>query len=201
MIYSLISERFVDVMVERKVANPELKHVYKYYMEKYFSAIGSSLILLLIGITTNKLIEIIIFIAFYSSLRSASGGAHAGTHTKCLFGYMAIMFALIGTAGFISANYPGGFKWIVMALILTANALVYKYAPVGCRNRQFSKKAVELLRKRSIATVTTETIIIALTLIILKNANYYIAIAALAFTAQSVTLLPCFKANIDKEEV
>lgn len=188
MVYAFASEKFVEWLIGRQVASGNRKEIYAYYMERFLAAVGNLMILVLFSIIFGKVKEVATVVLFYSSLRNASGGAHAKNHTRCMGGYLVLVAIIITLAGLVSGLQY--FRIIIAAALAVSNIIIIRYAPVGCTNREFDAEEIEVKRKRSITIAATETFVVLGLMLITKNINYYIGIAALALLTQALTLLP-----------
>lgn len=65
MVYNIISEKFIVYLIHRGIAKFERKDIYVYCMKKCVSWFGNILLLLMLGVVTNRLKDILVFIIFY----------------------------------------------------------------------------------------------------------------------------------------
>ena len=187
MIYHYASEKLIDLMIKRRLANNENRLFYIYCMERTLSQVGNLLLLFILGCVFKKIIETSVFIIFYSSLRRFSGGAHAKSHWKCIGTYIIMLSASIVLARFLFSL--SAVVIIVTSILVIAIFLVFRYAPVDCVNRRFDTGGLAQLRRWSRILIIVQSCVILVTLFLFP---YFATIACLASLCQSITLLPVF---------
>lgn len=84
-------------------------------------------LLVLIGLISNMLTEIVICITSFSTLRMVSGGYHAKNPEVCLI-ISTITIVLIAKFGYIFSEYS-------IFLCITSMWLVFRYAPSNIKNQ------------------------------------------------------------------
>lgn len=80
----MIESKIIDLMISKNVICLDERELYQYGLEVLLLKITHILCILLIGILTNKFIEIVSFIVVFSLLRRNVKGFHATTKTNCL---------------------------------------------------------------------------------------------------------------------
>lgn len=90
--------------------------VYIYGFELLVSSVIETISLLLIGLLTGKLIDTIIFIISFSSIRVFSGGYHANSYLKCFIVTVAYYLLVLFSADIMLA-FPN--RTIILIAIIT----------------------------------------------------------------------------------
>ena len=90
--------------------------VYIYGFELLVSSVIETISLLLIGLLTGKLIDTIIFIISFSSIRVFSGGYHANSYLKCFIVTVAY-YLLVLFSAYIMLAFPN--RTIILIAIIT----------------------------------------------------------------------------------
>lgn len=93
-----------------------LLDVYIYGFELLVSSVIETISLLLIGLLTGKIIDTIIFIISFSSIRVFSGGYHANSYLKCFIVTVAYYLLVLFSADIMLA-FPN--RTIILIAIIT----------------------------------------------------------------------------------
>ena len=90
--------------------------IYIYGFELLVSSVIETISLLLIGLLTGKIIDTIIFIISFSSIRVFSGGYHANSYLKCFIVTVAY-YLLVLFSAYIMLAFPN--RTIILIAIIT----------------------------------------------------------------------------------
>ena len=104
MIKSL-SDKITSFLVCNNSIDNEESEVCSYGLEVLISSLINLVIILLIGAILGKLMQTVVFVACYCSIRQFSGGYHASSHGKCIFTFsihLKPVVLLIGILSWIS---------------------------------------------------------------------------------------------------
>ena len=161
------------------------KEIYAYSIELLTSLLINLIILSITSILLNKKVELIVFIVFFSGLRSYAGGYHARTHIECI----VLSFCLF-TISAISSTYLIAYgETILICGILFSLVMVFILAPAESENKPLSEKK-RLKYKRRSRIIVILLSIIAICLYFYKEAIGYVYITAVvAMSFESVSLL------------
>ena len=78
-----ISYKIANYFYTKNIIDEKVIPIYKYGMQVLISNVMASTIVVSIGVLISKLLESIIFILLYSTLRIYTGGYHAKTSLSC----------------------------------------------------------------------------------------------------------------------
>lgn len=161
------------------------KAVYAYSIEVLFSLLLNLVILSITASYLNKKLELLVFIIFFSGLRTYAGGYHAKTHVECI---CISFFIFIISA--LSSSYLKQFDEIILiAGVLLTILLVFWRAPSETENKPLSKN------QRKKHKVISRVIVlmfscIAIVLYFYKGETNYIYITAVvSMVIESISLL------------
>lgn len=155
-------------------------------LEVILSTIFEILGLLMLGFFLNSILELIIFIGFFSLLRVNSGGYHATTCFRCFLLSSILSFSSILTLKNIAwANTP----LTLFLLIASATIITIAYAPIDTPNKPFSREDFTIYRRKSLLILSFEILLIILFFILNKEFIIYCNIAASAIFFQGITLI------------
>ena len=185
-----MSESVINYFIKQKYLEQEYSEIYVYVMERKIALLSNMAIIITFAILFHQTLSVIIFVTFYSILRRGSGGIHANTNMRCLIAFLNIL-----TIGIITADclFTLDSYLLEQSLILIAFLIVYKYAPVGCKNRKLKKEEIIFLRKKSIKIILLQIFLIETIFIFFSDYRYIGIIAVNWIVLQSVTLIPLNK--------
>lgn len=182
------STRLSDKIGSPLKSTIEEKEIYAYSIEVLLSLFINLIILSITAYITNKVSELIIFIIFFSGLRTFAGGYHAKTHIECItLSFLLFIISAMSNTFFIH------FGEIVMITgIIASNILVFKYAPTESKNKPLN--GIEAKKYKSISRGTVILLSIAIiTLYFNKIQTDYIYLTAIvAMFLESISLINLF---------
>ncbi len=142
-----IANAIVDQMEEKRILQSEMKEHYLYALittiEKWLTIIS----ILCIGVVFKQIIPMMLFLAFFLSLRKRTGGYHANSFLQCYLGTLIISIGVVHVCP-ILVNYMYAVyvllvcSIVVIALIGTIN---HPNLAMDCIELQESKKAARYL--------------------------------------------------------
>ncbi|WP_055665829.1 accessory gene regulator ArgB-like protein [Desnuesiella massiliensis] len=155
-------------------------------LEVILSTIFEILGLLILGFFLDSIMELIVFIGFFSLLRVNSGGYHASTCFRCFIISSVLSFSSILTFKNIA--------WLnnsltLFLLIIVATVITIIYAPIDTPNKPFSKEDYVIYRKKSLLILSFEVLLIILFFVLNKEFIIYCNIAAASIFFQGITLI------------
>lgn len=146
------------------------------------------LILLLIGLFTKAVIEILVFTIFYANIKKYSGGYHLNKHYLCVIAFTSIVcLSLILGNLFSTLLVPYGNIFLSTLTLI----IILKKAPIPHPNNPKSKEKLIVFRKKAIVNAIIELFLIIITslLININCLNVYITSATFGGILASITLL------------
>ena len=120
-------------MIKEGIISAEDREIYLFGIKELFSQIFTYSIMLGIGAAFGMLMETIVFLVVYMSLRVYAGGYHASTQLRCYilsFGMVIAALMLIRVT-----NVP---ETIALIGIILMGGLIYFMAPSGHKNKPLS---------------------------------------------------------------
>jgi accessory gene regulator B len=160
------------------------KEIYAYSIEVLISLFINLIILSFTAYILKKQAELIIFIVFFSGLRSYAGGYHAKTHIEC----MALSLCLFAISA-LSTTYLTEYGEVILTLgIMFSVIMVFILAPAESENKPLSKKQRVKYKKISRIIVILLSVS-AVCLYFIEAAGCVYITAAMAMSLESVSLL------------
>ena len=138
-----ISERLLGGMIKEGIISAEDREIYLFGIKELFSQIFTYSIMLGIGAAFGILMETIVFLVVYMSLRVYAGGYHASTQLRCYilsFGMVIAALMLIRVT-----NVP---ETIALIGIILMSGLIYFMAPSGHKNKPLSENEKKVYKRK-----------------------------------------------------
>lgn len=167
-----LSEKMADALVGSGAARQEDRDIYVYGLDVLLSTAANIACILALGILLGRMMETLLFLAFFITLRSAAGGFHANTHLKC---FLIMLAAYACAMALIAVLPPVSFWWAALAFAGAAVAIVAALAPAPHENRPVSQREFIKFRKLSMWLVVLEAYAVAMCVAL--------SVAAMAFAA------------------
>lgn len=140
-------ERFSEQIAEA-IATIDSKDVniaiYKYGLHIIISTLVDIVLALILGVLTNSITEIILFLLIYCSIRIYAGGFHASNSRNCMLLFLLGIITML-----IIPKYDYTI-WSVLVLIIIENLLVFLFAPVTAVNNPLEKQQKERMKTKAI---------------------------------------------------
>ena len=164
-------DKIIDVQVEKGTILEQDIKIYKYGYLLLYELFLNIVIAVVIGLVTNRLGELLIFLLLYVPLRSFCGGWHADKLWKCTI-YSNLMLILLCVTLSYEIIYS---RSIIMVLIFIIGIIfVGLCAPVGTQTKPISSKEKKVYKKRIILIQFIHCIGICLLLLFGKNKYIYV---------------------------
>lgn len=177
------AKHLVDAAVRNGAAMSENAEEYTYGLNIFLTTAANILTAAAIGVLMNSLIEILLFIVVYKSLRKYIGGSHSKTAVGCYISscitYIAAM-AIIKLCPFSSV--------MVNIAVLASVVIIYFIAPVEADKKPLDDAERRVFRYRSRISITVSAVVfLALRCIpYVSRAYHYSAVVAVGMFAVTV---------------
>ncbi|NCB92505.1 MAG: accessory regulator AgrB [Clostridia bacterium] len=134
------SEKLCEKMLDRGLIQKEDAELYRYGMEQGVIVAGNLLTAVLIGILTERLGVVLVFLFFYVVLRSYSGGKHVESKLLCYLISNLILLIPIYTYEWVFHAIP---LPALMAIGVFAVVIVFVLCPVESENKRLDDDEYE----------------------------------------------------------
>lgn len=174
-----------------RIIPSEDEEVYAYGMELLYSTISNIVISLILGIITDTLFEIFLFLSSFILLRDCIGGYHAKTHLGCMSIFCTVLIGFI-----LIVKFMPDFLCIVFFIgsNLLSALVAFVFAPIEHPNKPLTEIEKAKLCKRG---KSTYVVLLSISLILLCSGfgyRYSIYIS-LGMLVSSAAMLCQFKVN------
>lgn len=149
-----LSYFFADFFIARNWIKKEERLIYIVGLDVIFSTFAQLFIIALIGVWRERIIETIVYLLFFFSVRKYSGGYHASTRIGCMtiftIAYLladefAICLCRIGNANIIVAYG--------IYTLLVANFIFYLYVPIKNERKRYITFQLSYVRKAAFVCI------------------------------------------------
>ena len=119
------AKKINEILIQKGIVQKEDAELYRYGVENGIVVAGNLLASGIFGIVTGRPGLVLVFLLFYASLRSYSGGSHCKSRIGCFLISMAILSIPVYTHEFVMNNVPAtvilmiGIAAVVVILILS----------------------------------------------------------------------------------
>jgi accessory gene regulator B len=154
-----LSEKTADALIGSGAVNAQDRDIYVYGMDVLLSTAANTVGILALGFLIGRWAETLLYMAFFTTLRSAAGGYHASTHFRCFL----IMLASYSAAMALVVLLPSDISRLAaLPITLLAFAIVGMLAPVPHSNRPVGAREYSKFKKLSLAIAIVETVIVGI---------------------------------------
>lgn len=187
-----ICRTITQKLVKNNIIKFEDHDIYMYGLQLFIASIFKGIGIFAIAYGLGWIKEAAIFIIAFGILRINAGGYHCSTYFRCFIVTILTMTISIILAIFITPYNT----FITIPILAISILLILQYAPVDTPNKPLSNKEYTIYRKRSIVTVSLESLIILVVYILKKELSIYCNIATIAILNESLTLMPLISKSV-----
>ncbi len=167
-----MSRRITRSLIDNDIINFDDVSIYQYGMEVMLVTIVEIFGMLVLASMFGYLVEAVIFIMAFSSVRVYAGGYHAKTVLKCFIIFVMLLVTDIAVCNLINVVR---FPWLCIILALIAFGIIYMYAPVAVKNRPLSES--ERVKFRKIAVNLSFVYLLVVTTLSVANIySWYVGV-------------------------
>lgn len=148
------------------------RQVLAYGAECFLNEIISNGLLILVGIFTNRLLELLLWSLCFCALRVQVGGFHAPTHAGCIIGGTLVGIASLFLSP-ILLRYPA----VTLILVFLSLLLAIIIAPVPHKNKMYLQEKRSSIKKKVVYIGLTEITAMLLLFVSYPILSAYIASA------------------------
>lgn len=144
-----LSRMIADFFIRQKVVPEEQREVYEYGLELSISSVMGILIVLAIGLVSNRLWESVVFYIVFCFTRLFTGGYHASNHLLCKITFVGALLAVLAADWLLKGieNY----YWFVLHFY--SLIIVCQFAPIENPNKELTRRQKVRCKVISIAAM------------------------------------------------
>ena len=135
------AKKINEILIQKGIVQKEDAELYQYGIENGIVVAGNLLASGIFGIVTGRPGLVLVFLLFYASLRSYSGGSHCKSRIGWVFGCflisMAILFIPVYTYEPVMKNVPNA---VILLIGVLAVVIIIVLAPVESINKPLDEE-------------------------------------------------------------
>jgi accessory gene regulator B len=143
LMYTTIVKKVFQGVIEQ-AENEDEKEVVIYGLEAILSNSVNLLVMIIIGCISHNLLETVIYLLCFCSIRVLAGGFHANTYLTCLLSSVCIYSFIVGINFYVSMKY--NIVLIIMAAV--SYIAILGLAPILNGKRTFSTEEIRTIKKK-----------------------------------------------------
>jgi accessory gene regulator B len=126
------AKKINEILIQKGIVQKEDAELYRYGIENGIVVAGNLLASGIFGIVTGRPGLVLVFLLFYASLRSYSGGSHCKSRIGCFLISMAILSIPVYTHEFVMNNVPAT---VILMIGIAAVVVILILSPVESINK------------------------------------------------------------------
>ena len=131
------AKKINEILIQKGIVQKEEAELYQYGIENGIVVAGNLLASGIFGIVTGRPGLVLVFLLFYASLRSYSGGSHCKSRIGCFLISMAILFIPVYTYEPVMKNVPNA---VILLIGVLAVVIIIVLAPVESINKPLDEE-------------------------------------------------------------
>ena len=143
-----IADSIAVLFLKKNIINEDELPVYQYGMQVLIGNIAGMLTVLIVGILISRLVESIIFITIYATLRIYTGGYHARTPLVCNIVFLGTYLV---TVMLEALKVNNSVEWI---MYLLSCLIILRFSPIENVNKELDDRDKEIYRNKSLIIST-----------------------------------------------
>lgn len=143
-----IAASIAVLFLKKNIINEDELPVYQYGMQVLICNIAGMLTVLIVGILISRLVESIIFITIYATLRIYTGGYHARTPLVCNIVFLGTYLVTVMLEALKVNNS------VVWIMYLLSCLIILRFSPIENVNKELDEKDKEIYRNKSLIIST-----------------------------------------------
>lgn len=148
---------FVDFLISNDIIDPQQRSIYIYGFDLMFHTGINTLCVLIIGILSSHVLEVLILLFFFCCNQSIGGGFHAATHFRCF------TCSILGTILYIFLINVALPEDSILCVGIISVVLLWHYPLVLHPNKSYLSSKRALLIRRSKQFIGQCTIVLTST--------------------------------------
>lgn len=148
-----MAQKIGGTFVKRSIIKEEDIKVYTHGLELMLSELISSILVITIGITMGKTMEVLLYLVTFTCIRVYAGGYHASSYRNCITIFCVCAYFIFVLTGWM--HQMRSLEVIAVALII-ADIIIFLLAPVEDR-----RKSLDRQERRRYQNIARKEVLIA----------------------------------------
>ena len=189
--------KIVNYLIKCEVVSEDMREIHIYSVEVMLEKLLCYTTLLLLSWINHNILQTVVFIIVFFSLRNWTGGFHAKKYMYCYFGTVAIYFGV--SRGMIPVMMTN--RHMLLLIVATSIITIFLGAPVNHPNLQLSSEEIQICKKsaRKLIIFISITVGVLIKLNIISEYVSYI-VAGIGMDAGLLLIAKIFNQEVKNEE-
>lgn len=141
---SSVAKKISRVLVKKEIIPEEEEGLYCYGIENGIVVAVNILTSVLVGAVTGRLDVIIIFLLFYATLRSYSGGIHCRNRLACYLCSTLVLFLPVYSYHMVMEVIP---ETVWVTVFVVSFLVIFIFSPVESPNKKLDREERQFFRR------------------------------------------------------
>ena len=179
---TLFAERISDILIKQQIIEEKRRALYVFGLRQIFDLSLNIITVILIGLYSRMLLQIVLFMLAYSSIRCYAGGYHAKTKLRCYLCSVAMFIVILPLIQILMTN-----PIISLIVAVITAAVIFILAPVEHKNKPLRENERKVYRQRARILTGCELLIAVIAAV--ANIPMLSAVIATAFLMLCIMLV------------
>lgn len=185
MFIDKISRKTTQFLIEKDIIEFNKFDIYLYGLQLFYSTTLKSIGLIIIAMFLGYVKEAILFVCFFTVLRTYIGGYHSSSYLNCFIATALCIFPTIKISYLITDKIS---IYHIIILLFISIVLIGLFAPVDSPNKPLSDKEKIKYKKIGLRIVLIESLLIIICSVY-NNLLIYSFITTIAVLIASISLI------------
>lgn len=147
-----LTNNITEYFCSNNIITDDEKDIYIYGLQLIISSVVGIILIIFLGFILNNIINSILFLVTFISIRMYSGGYHANSYIKCNVSLVIIYLLSIGVISIIPYNY---ILIMYISMIILTIYIIIKYSPVDNENKKLTNNQKKRNKKITLILLFT----------------------------------------------
>ncbi|WP_326910859.1 accessory gene regulator ArgB-like protein [Sedimentibacter sp. MB31-C6] len=147
-----LTNNITEYFCSNNIITDDEKDIYIYGLQLIISSVVGIILIISLGFILNNIINSILFLITFISIRMYSGGYHANSYIKCNVSLVIIYLLSIVVISIIPYNY---ISIMYISMIILTIYIIIKYSPVDNKNKKLTNNQKKRNKKVTLILLFT----------------------------------------------
>lgn len=153
------AKKINEMLTQKGIVQKEDVEMYQYGIENGIVVAGNLLVSAIFGIVTGRLGLVLVFLLFYATLRSYSGGIHCKSRIGCFLMSMAILLIPVCTYWIVIEVLT---KPVILMISILAVVVIIALSPVESINKSLDMEEIKYYARVSYCITALQVCVLAI---------------------------------------
>lgn len=143
---NVISNAVATLFINNGIADEEDRDIYIYSVNVLLYNVATFIFILVLSFLFHNVIETLVFLLTFVSLRRYTGGYHAETRIKCFLASVTVYVLAVIVGTYFTDR---GAVWILSLVMIICSCMLILFSPINSDKMQFSENKMNKFRVKS----------------------------------------------------